>query len=105
MQASVLHAVLMPIFRFVIEEVLSSIAGFEGPVIAGPVLDASAGLKVDDWLNIDTPSGQIRVQCGGFPLINWGRQGNWVSITVLGLPSGVDVLGLVAETSASAPGR
>ncbi len=100
-----LHGVLMPIFRFVIEEVLSSIAGFEGPVIAGPVLDARAGLKVGDWLNINTPSGQIRVQCEGFPLINRGQRGNWVSITVFGLPSGVDVLGLVAETSVSAPGR
>jgi hypothetical protein len=95
----VLHAVLMPIFRFVIEEVLSSIAGFEGPVIAGPVLDASARLRVGDWLNINTSSGQIQVRCEGFPLINWGRRGNWVSITVLGLPSSVDVLGLVAETS------
>lgn len=95
----------MPTFRFVIEEVLSSIAGFEGPVIAGPVLDASDGLKVGDWLNINTPSRQIRVQCEGFPLINWGRRGNWVSIAVFGLPSDVDVLGLVAETSVSGPSR
>lgn len=100
-----LHAVLVPMFRFVIEEMLSSIAGFEGPVIAGPVLDPSAGLKAGDWLNINIASGQIRVQCEGFPLINWGRRGNWVSITVFGLPSGVDVLGLVAEASVSAPGR
>jgi hypothetical protein len=95
---------LVPIFRFVIEEALSSIVGFAGPVIAGPVLDASAGLKAGDWLNINTPSGQIRVQCEGFPLINWGRR-NWASITVSGLPPGADVLGLVAETSAPAPGR
>ena len=92
-----LHAVLMPTFRFVIEEILSSIAGFEGPVIAGRVLDTSDGLQVGDWLNISTPLRQIRVQCEGFPLINWGRRENWVSIAVFGLPSGVDLLGLIAE--------
>jgi hypothetical protein len=92
----------MSTFRFVIEEILSSIAGFEGPVIAGRVLDASDGLEAGDWLNINTPSRQIRVQCEGFPLINWGRQrGDWVSIAVFGLPSGVDVLGLIAEAAVS----
>jgi hypothetical protein len=93
----------MPTFQFAIEKVLSSIDGFEGLVIAGPVLNASAGLRVGDWLNIKLPSGEIRVRCEGFPLINWGRRGNWVSIAVHGMPSGVDVLGLVAETSISEP--
>ena len=75
--------------------------GFEGPVIAGRVLDTSGGLQVGDWLNINTPLRQIRVQCEGFPLINWGRTENWVSIAVCGLPSGVDLLGLIAEASVS----
>jgi hypothetical protein len=61
--------------------------------------------RVGDWLNIKLSSGQIRVRCEGFPLINWGRRGNWVSIAVHGVPSGIDVLGLVAETSISEPGR
>jgi hypothetical protein len=65
-QTAVLHAVLMPTFRFVVEEILSSIAGFEGPVIAGRVLDTSGG-----------------------------------SIAVFGLPSGADLLGLIAEASVS----
>ena len=38
-----LHAASMPTFWFVVEEVLSSIDGFEGLVIAGPVPAASAG--------------------------------------------------------------
>jgi hypothetical protein len=94
----------MPAFRFLINEVLGPVAGFEGPVVAGPVLDTSGQLKVGDWLDIDAPSGHIHVQCEGFPLLNWGR-GNWVSIAVPGLPSGIDVRGLVAETAASEPDR
>lgn len=86
----------MPAFRFVINEVLGPVAGFEGPVVAGPVLDASGRLKVGDWLEIDAPSGPVRVQCAGFPLLNWGR-GNWVSVALPGLPSEVNVLGFVAE--------
>lgn len=88
----------MPTFRFMISEVVSSAAGFEGLTLAGPVLEASGQLKVGDWLEIQTPSRQIRVQCQGFPLLNWGRQ-NWVSIAVPELPSGIDVRGLVAETA------
>jgi hypothetical protein len=57
-------------FRFVISEVVSSVAGFEGPVLADPVLDASGQLKVSDWLTIHAPSRQIRIQCEGFPLVN-----------------------------------
>ncbi len=94
----------MPAFRFVINEVPGPVAGFEGPVVAGPVLDASGGLKVGDWLDINTPSGPIRVQCAGFPLLDWRRE-NWVSIALPGLPSDIDVLGAVAEATASAPER
>ena len=94
----------MSAFRFMINEVLGAIAGFDGPVVAGPVLDASGQLKVGDWLDIDAPSERIRVQCEGFPLLNWGRA-DWVSIAVLGLPSDVDVLGLVAESVAPGPDR
>lgn len=94
----------MPAFRFVVDEVLGPVAGFEGSVVAGPVLDASGRLKVGDWLDINAASGPLRVQCAGFPLLNWGRE-NWVSIALLGLPSDVDVLGLVAETAVSGPDR
>jgi hypothetical protein len=75
------HAGLVPAFRFVISEVVSSVTGFKGPVLAGPVLEASGQLKVGDWLDIHTPSRQVRIQCEGFPLLNWGRP-NWVSIAV-----------------------
>lgn len=91
------------VFRFVIHEVLGPVAGFSGPVVAGPVLDASGQLKVGDWLNISASSGPIRVRCEGFPLLNWGR-GTWVSIAVSQLPPGLNVLGLVAETAVSEPG-
>jgi hypothetical protein len=89
-------------FRFVISEVVSSVAGFEGPILAGPVLEASGQFRVGDWLDVQTPSRQIRIQCQGFPLLNWGRR-NWVSIAVPELPSDIDVRGLVAETSVSEP--
>jgi hypothetical protein len=98
------HTGPVPAFRFVISEVVSSVAGFKGPVLAGPVLDASGQLKVSDWLTIHAPSRQIRIQCQGFPLLNWGRP-NWVSIAVRELPSGTDVRGLVAETAATEPDR
>jgi hypothetical protein len=96
----------MPTFRFMISEVVSPATGFEGPVLAGPVLDASGQLKVGDWLDIQAPSRQIRIRCEGFPLLNWGRQRrNWVSIAVLELPPAIDVRGLVAETAVSEPDR
>src|ERR1700722_8307724 len=50
------------------------------------------------------PSRQIRIQCEGFPPLNWGRP-NWVSIAVPELPSGIDVQGLVAETAVPEPDR
>lgn len=56
----------MPVFRFMISEVLGSAAGFEGPVVAGPVLDASGPLQVGDWLAIDAPSGRTVIRCTGF---------------------------------------
>jgi hypothetical protein len=91
-------------FRFVISEVVSPIAGFAGPVLAGPVLEAGGQLEVGDWLDIRTPSRQIRIQREGFPLLNW-RRPNWVSIAVPELPSGIDVRGLVAETAVPEPDR
>jgi hypothetical protein len=98
------HTDPVPAFRFVISEVVSSVAGFGGPILAGPVLEVSGQLKVGDWLDIQTPSRQIRIQCEGFPLLNWGRP-DWVSIAVPELPSGIDVRGLVAETAVPEPDR
>jgi hypothetical protein len=94
----------MAAFRFVISEVLGSVAGFDSPVIAGPVVDASGGLKVGDWLDIDAAPGRIHVRCAGFPLLNWGRE-NWVSIAVSGLPPATDLPGLVSRTVLSGPKR
>jgi hypothetical protein len=101
---SVVHAGPVSAFRFVIREVVSPVAGFAGPVLAGPVLEAGGQLKVGDWLDIRTPSRQIRIQCEGVPLLNWGRP-KWVSIAVAELPSGIDVRGLVAETAVPEPDR
>jgi hypothetical protein len=44
-------------FRFVISEVVSPVAGFAGPVLAGPVLEAGGQLNVGDWLDIRTLDG------------------------------------------------
>lgn len=60
------------------------------------MLEASGQFKVGDWLNIGTASRQIRIQCAGFPLVNRGRP-DWVTITVLGSPLGIDVHGLTPK--------
>lgn len=92
----------MAAFRFVISEVLGPAAGFNGPVVAGPVLDASGGLEVGDWLDIDAASGLIRVRCAGFPLLNWGHE-NWVSIALSELPPATELPALVSRTALSPP--
>jgi hypothetical protein len=84
-------------FRFRIEQVLPSIDGFEGSVIAGVRVGDTGSLVVGDALQIDTPDGQLDVRCSGFPLINWGqRGGDWVSIAVVGLPDTASVVGMMA---------
>jgi hypothetical protein len=98
------HTGPVPAFRFMISEVVDSAAGFVRPILAGPVLEASGKLKVGDWLDIQASSRQIRIQCEGFPLINWGRR-NWISIAVRELPSGSDLRGLIAETASPVPDR
>ena len=77
----------MPTFRFMIEEILSSIADFEGPVIAGRVLDTSDGLQVGDWLNIKTPLRQIPGSVRRLPADQLGAtrelgldRGGWASV-------------------------
>lgn len=102
-QRSVVHAALMPTSRFVINEVLGSIAGFEGHILAGPLLDASGQLKVGDWLDIHT-RWLLRIQCAGFPLLNWGTTELGLDRGA-GLPSDIDVNGLIAETAVSGPDR
>jgi hypothetical protein len=79
------------------------------------VLESSGEFKVGDWLDIQTPTRQIRIQCKGFALINWGNgtgsrssqlgTTELVSIVVPELPSGIDVRGRTAERAAAEPDR
>jgi hypothetical protein len=78
---------------------------FRAVAVSSSITERATGeLKVGDWLDVDAPSGRIRVHCEGFPLLNWGRE-NWASIAVSQLPSGIDVRRLIAETAVSGPDR
>lgn len=75
-------------FAFRIEQVYPDLEGFDGILLAGPVLERGANFAIGDILTVPTTAGLVDGRCTGFPLIRWGQERrDWISITVSGLES------------------
>ncbi|WP_024288948.1 hypothetical protein [Cellulomonas sp. KRMCY2] len=84
-------------FSFRIEACEASIEGFDGVVLAGPVLDRGLNFHGGDTVVVPTHAGSARTECLAFVFPRWGAgRENWLSITVDGVDPSLVLTGGVA---------
>ncbi|WP_204074672.1 hypothetical protein [Planotetraspora phitsanulokensis] len=90
-------------FAFRIESVYPDFEGFDGTLLAGPVLQRDRNLSVGDLLTVPTVTGHAVGRCAGFPLIRWGEnKRDWVGVVVASVNAAEVQIGSVAEARESA---
>ena len=84
-------------FSFRIEACEASIEGFDGVLLAGPVLERGLNFHVGDTVVVPTHAGSARTKCRAFVFPRWGAgHENWLSITVDGADPSLVLTGGVA---------
>ncbi|MFC0553637.1 hypothetical protein ACFFHJ_22330 [Planotetraspora thailandica] len=90
-------------FAFRIKTVYPDFDGFEGHLLAGPVLKRDGNLSIGDLLTVPTATGHAIGRCAGFPLIRWDEHRHWVGVVVATIRADAVQVGSIAESVSESP--